>query len=62
MKRIVLLLILLVGFTSFSYSKIIRVNNLEESIPEENLYSNLEDAYKNSISGDTLYIEGSNTP
>jgi hypothetical protein len=60
MKRIVLLLILLVGFTSFSYSKIIRVNNLEESIPEENLYSNLEEAYKNSVSGDTLYIEGSN--
>tara|TARA_R110000868_G_scaffold11200_7_gene54905 strand:- start:42292 stop:43227 length:936 start_codon:yes stop_codon:yes gene_type:complete len=33
---------------------------MEESIPEENLYSNLEDAYKNSVSGDTLYIEGSN--
>ena len=62
MKRYVLLLILLIGFQSFSYSKIIRVNNMEESIPEENLYSNLEDAYKNSVSGDTLYIEGSNIP
>ncbi|AKP53094.1 hypothetical protein [Cyclobacterium amurskyense] len=62
MKRNILLLILLIGFQSFSYSKIIRVNNMEESIPGENLYPNLEDAYKNSVSGDTIYIEGSNIP
>ncbi|MEX2565897.1 MAG: hypothetical protein WD431_08145 [Cyclobacteriaceae bacterium] len=60
MKRLVLLLVLMIGFQAFSFSKIIRVNNLEESIPEENLFSNLNDAYNNAVSGDTIYIEGCN--
>lgn len=52
-------LCLIIGLSSVD-AKVIRVNNLEPSNPAENTFSSLEEAYNSAVSGDTLYIEGSN--
>ena len=52
-------LCLIMGISS-AYAKVIRVNNLEPANPTENTFSNLQDAYNSAVSGDTLYLEGSN--
>jgi len=60
MKRFIFTSIFLLGISLLSYSKVIRVNNLEPTNSEQNTYNNLQDAYNSAVSGDTLYIEGSN--
>lgn len=42
-----------------AYAKVIRVNNLEPSNPQQNTYADLQSAYNNAQTGDTLYLEGS---
>lgn len=59
MKRLIFTSIFLLGISLVSFSKVIRVNNMEPTNSEQNSYNNLQDAYNSAVSGDTLYIEGS---
>jgi hypothetical protein len=61
MKRLIFTSIFLLGISLLSFSKVIRVNNMEPTNSEQNTYDNLQDAYNSTVSGDTLYIEGSET-
>lgn len=45
--------------STMAQATVIRVNNREPSVPEENTYDNLQDAYNKAQANDTLYIEGS---
>lgn len=57
--RFYLSLTFLLACATLAQATVIRVNNREPSVPEENTYDNLEDAYNKALGGDTLYIEGS---
>ncbi|MEQ9442223.1 MAG: hypothetical protein RIG62_24490 [Cyclobacteriaceae bacterium] len=60
MKRLFYFLTLLFIVCSFiAQATVIRVNNRESSVPEENTYDNLAEAYNKAESNDTLHIEGS---
>lgn len=63
MKKFVLLpFILMLFFTDTLSAKVIRVNNQEPTNADQSTYNNLQDGYNSAVSGDTLYIEGSNIP
>lgn len=60
MRKIVLLSIVWLLFCANSLSaKVIRVNNQEPTKADQFTFDNLQDAYNNAVSGDSLYIEGS---
>lgn len=62
MKKFVILSVVCMLFCAYPLSaKVIRVNNQEPTNTEQSTYNNLQDAYNSAVSGDTLYIEGSET-
>jgi hypothetical protein len=60
MKRLIFTSIFLVGMVSFSFSKIIRVNNQLPTDASQLIYNTLQDAHNAASAGDTLMVEGSN--
>lgn len=60
MKKFVILSVVCMLFCAYPLSaKVIRVNNQEPTNTEQSTYNALQDAYNSAVSGDTLYIEGS---
>ena len=60
MKKFVLLpLVWLLVCACPLSAKVIRVNNQEPTKADQFTFDNLQDAYNNAVSGDSLYIEGS---
>ncbi|MDN3671133.1 hypothetical protein QWY93_17610 [Echinicola jeungdonensis] len=60
MVRFYLTFVFILSISVSVFAKVLRVNNQETSNPEQNTFASLEEAYSYAVSGDTLYIEGSN--